>query len=48
MAESIYDRPIDKLHQFPTGQERSDHFLELLKTLFTEKLKVGRGRITDA
>jgi hypothetical protein len=48
MAESIYDRPIDKLHQFPTGPERSDYFLELLKTLFTEEVKVGGGRITDA
>ena len=34
--------------QLPRGAPKSDTFLELVKTLFTEEGKVWGGRITDA
>jgi NAD-dependent dihydropyrimidine dehydrogenase PreA subunit len=36
MVENIYEKLIDKLNQYPSGAPRTDKFIELLKTLFTE------------
>jgi len=36
VSENIYDRLIDKLNQFPAGAPRTDTFIKLLQTLFTE------------
>ncbi len=36
MSRNFYDRLIDKLNQFPAGAPRTEKFIELLKTLFTE------------
>lgn len=42
MSENIYDRLIDKLNQFPAGAPKTEKFLDLLKTLFTEdEARVG-------
>jgi Pyruvate/2-oxoacid:ferredoxin oxidoreductase delta subunit len=37
VAEDAYDRLIDKLNQFPAGAPKTEKFVELLKTLFTEE-----------
>ncbi|MBI5119216.1 4Fe-4S binding protein [Candidatus Poribacteria bacterium] len=37
MTENTYERLIDKLNQYPAGAPRTEKFIELLKTLFTEK-----------
>ncbi len=42
MSENTYNRLIDKLNQFPAGAPRTEHFINLLKTLFTEdEARVG-------
>ncbi len=36
MSENVYDSLIDKLNEFPAGAPKTDKFMELLQTLFTE------------
>ena len=44
MAENIYYELIDKLNQYPAGAPKTEKFVELLKTLFTEEeAEVGAG-----
>lgn len=37
MSESIYERLIDKLNEYPAGAPKTDKFIDLLKNLFTEE-----------
>lgn len=37
MAENIYENLIDRLNQYPAGAPKTERFIELLQTLFTEE-----------